>query len=516
MDHHKTSFIQRAIRHFTKIGLRATVLIALGPLFMLALNPRFVSASETYTFTGLPFNNALCGATFKCVSGRVTGSITFNVPAGYTGYVADSEIQSFVFTVQGTGVAIQYPESDTCFEDGIQQFFLLNGVVQSWSFYMKKANAGAVCGHTNDIASMITISNNGDSVLVSGNPPEYGKSGTEGSWTSGSGSSSPPRITFASPTGTVDVTGTTQTVVVGEPIFLSASPQSTGIRQQWSIEPPLTTANSVGRYNLVPGGSPPCAEVINPNPASCAEVTPVAPTDLTQPSINFYWIQPGRYTLTHADSSGATERTTFDVVGPEASTAMLEEEGATMVIDNTTGIYPDYSLGYTLSCGNGDGFDLDHDCFVVSPHAQLPNGYTGNFQWVQIILKDALSVSTGGNFEPCQTKVGLDAQYPYPVLKKNTDIAFDDPGTPLNKKYEGVFRSFQAQMYLEWKPDITGSIPVPLGSFQWSWLGTATKNSQGVWSLGTPTSPVFHSFILSNTYPTWSSVAPSPNSPQCP
>ena len=65
-------------------------------------------------------------------------------------------------------------------------------------------------------------------------------------------------------------------------------------------------------------------------------------------------------------------------------------------------------------------------------------------------------------------------------------------------------RTFKAQMYLMWSPNISNSIPVPIGSTTWNFSGTATNS-------GTPTNPKWGAtgsgsagtFVASSKYAAW-------------
>ncbi len=276
----------------------------------------------------------------------------------------------------------------------------------------------------------------------------------------------------------VDVTADPSKAVaaIGQKVNLSASlaavagqtqPCATSLpvqKQTWEI-----TGNPIASYNLIAetsdtGTPPPCADLVNPKPG-CAEVTKLTTADLTQPTIAFYWIKPDKsyavtYRYTLPDGVSGAVLATFKVVGPSAVN-VISQPGTVQVIDNTTGEFPDYKTGTLyLSCGNAD----TTPCVTFTAKWSGPAGYTGDIQWVQILL--SLQVTT--NLGPCGLKeiFGLDNAYPYNAGFPNENPEVDSPGVPLKNKYSWMSKVFSARMYLEWIPQLPNSIPVPLGYTQ--------------------------------------------------
>jgi len=67
----------------------------------------------TYDYTGQPFDLSApnCVQTvipLTCVTGQVTGSVTFNIPSGFTGDGV-GDITAYTFNATGTGVTTSYP-----------------------------------------------------------------------------------------------------------------------------------------------------------------------------------------------------------------------------------------------------------------------------------------------------------------------------------------------------------------------------------------------------------------------
>lgn len=70
-----------------------------------------------------------------------------------------------------------------------------------------------------------------------------------------------------------------------------------------------------------------------------------------------------------------------------------------------------------------------------------------------------------------------------------------------------VNRGFGATMYLMWQSNISGAIPVPIGSVNWSFSGQTTQ-SNGTWT--TPTGSGFAEFAAAsniNSFPQWTGLA---------
>jgi hypothetical protein len=160
--------------------------------------------------------------------------------------------------------------------------------------------------------------------------------------------------------------------------------------------------------------------------------------------------------------------------------------------------------------------------------AAPPTGYTGRFEYVQLITNDTITVTTtGGTTQTCvnvtqpptASGTGLDTVYPYDTGKSTKD----SPSLPLDSSaYSQEGRVFSAKMYFLWDPALPAgctvgssctSIPVPLGSATWGFSGTATY-SAGNWSL-TSSSKTAPSWSLGGTHPSWQDLVPYTGNLSC-
>jgi len=148
----------------------------------------------------------------------------------------------------------------------------------------------------------------------------------------------------------------------------------------------------------------------------------------------------------------------------------------------------------------------------------------GTTEWVQLISKESLSgVSLSGvPALPAYYGPGLDNSYPYnpdDPTAAITVMASDSPNNGLNPLLSKETRRFRADMYYLWKPQISGSIFVPLGYVEWSTSGTGVQHAtfSPPWSLASSgvTTAVFHASSdmgKAHGFPTWSSVVMNTNS----
>jgi hypothetical protein len=151
-----------------------------------------------------------------------------------------------------------------------------------------------------------------------------------------------------------DVTGSAQSVVVGQQIALKASLAKGVIiqSQSWSI--PGTT---VGGYNAS---------------LTKGEVVPI---DFSRQTNNFYWVDSGNsrqvtYTCTLSNGQSLAASAIFNVAGPSA-TIVQTALGKVHIYDNRLGL--------------GELTDNKDVGISFSATATQPKGYSGSFQWVQII-----------------------------------------------------------------------------------------------------------------------------------
>ena len=280
-----------------------------------------------------------------------------------------------------------------------------------------------------------------------------------------------------------------QTAVVGQQIVLNTTTPVTTAYDG----PTLTPTWTVGGTNI--GGWTP----------SNTSGPPPNPTTLNNtPNLTTYWIYPGnaipvtyQYCVNIQGANPVLQcslpaNAAFNVTGPSVS-SMSTPTGY-------VGIFAGPLLGYGPT-----GIQFN-------PTLSNTTGDSGQFDWVQLITNDTLTLtSTTGTIQTCinvtvpptSSGTGLDTLYPYATGTST----HDNPSGQLNSTtYTREARSFSAQMYLLWDPLLPSSIPVPLGSVTWGWSGTAAYSS-GSWSLisSSTTTP---SWGTSSSYPTWSDLMP--------
>jgi len=301
----------------------------------------------------------------------------------------------------------------------------------------------------------------------------------------------PPRILF----GGTDVTGTTQSVVVGQKIALGSSESiPAGLIKSgdnWTIPGTL-----VGGYS---GG------------------TVVVPTLGGSPVI--YWVYAGQslvvqysYCMNNNQCSQQVSAT-FNVTGPSGGTMVSTPISSPQMHINTLSdagtsapylVYGNLSGSLTAPTCNPCGISF------------LATGYTndsgGSYLFGQIINTDNIT----GSYS-CTTSSGLDDQFPYG--NSSPKGTADSPPLRLDPTDTTLTRTFNATMYLFWQSSTTNSIPVPLGYQQWKFSGTATCSascqSAANWAATTNSSGtgLVNAFVASTPaqpfsgYPTWSGSA---------
>jgi hypothetical protein len=90
---------------------------------------------QTYSYTGPAFNFSACllsyGTSPPCVGSSIAGSVTFIMPAGYSGSLSTSKIIAYGFSAPGIGSVATgdyYNPSDA------QTFYFTNGQLYNWDF----------------------------------------------------------------------------------------------------------------------------------------------------------------------------------------------------------------------------------------------------------------------------------------------------------------------------------------------------------------------------------------------
>ncbi len=301
-----------------------------------------------------------------------------------------------------------------------------------------------------------------------------------------------------------------QSVVVGQPIILTTNPNLpatiTPYKTTWTVE-----GTSIGGYA--------------PTTASAT----VTKTVLNKASLNSYWVYPLNginVTYTYCvnipgvgNQCSEEANAIFDVYGPTATITPSP---------NSWSVVPPMSCPTTVQLLYFGYPDPTSGCSVtplvkgISFSAALSNMpaingsvVSGTAEWIQLITKDTLSgtLLSGGKVGPTSQGVGLDKTYPYPpndLYNVVTTATSDSPDNSLNPLLTRETRRFKADMYYLWKPQISGSIFVPLGYVEWGTSGTGVQHTKDSppWSLASsgPTTAVFKPSSDTGTthgFPTW-------------
>jgi len=293
-----------------------------------------------------------------------------------------------------------------------------------------------------------------------------------------------PRILFNGK----DVTGLNTKVIVGQQIILTPNADSgTLANQPWSF-----TGKAVGNWKVAYDASVPYATA-----ASIVE------PDLSSSRFQLYWIASGTSTVTLTVKDGAgnsyTANTTFNVVSPTGADIQAS------ALDDSA-ILIDTQIGY-LSLRYGPVSPKPAISFSINPlNYTLPEGFTGDNQWVQVMGQPTQVTRTITNSSFSQTKDCqgmLDTVYPYPY--HSSPYATDD--SPAQELLHGFPTYNLDEVYTMWymfRPSLANSIFVPLSSVTWGWKANVQTNDNGsTWAFVSKSarSPVSQ---ITTTFPTWS------------
>ncbi len=300
-----------------------------------------------------------------------------------------------------------------------------------------------------------------------------------------------PRIFW----GAQDITGTTQSAVVGQQVLLNVTLHpSLAIRSEnWTIEP---EGEYVGGFVHTPARGGP------------------QPVSLRGPTTTIYWVRPGSmrkvtYQVIMDDGERATASAVFDVDGP------LLRDVIVPPVEVIVGHGAERSSSYMSFAGAGISFRAQYS---------LPEGMMRNYTWVQVVTRDVMEVNVGNERKVCtpvsqpeaELGVGLDTNYPYDWRNPTRD----SPPMQLLPQAETISRHFHARMYLLWGSGLSNSIVVPLGYVGWHFEGFALRKDllTNSWTLkegrggaDDPEQP----YRPTRSYPLWNAVVPYLGEMQC-
>src|SRR5208337_428749 len=300
-----------------------------------------------------------------------------------------------------------------------------------------------------------------------------------------------PRISW----GAQDITGTTQSAVVGQQILLNVTlhPGLAVRSQNWTIEP---EGDYVGGFVHTPSRGGP------------------QPVSLNGPTTTIYWVRPGStrkvtYQVLMDNGETATASAIFDVEGPSLQDMVVPP------VEVMVGPGTEPSSSYMSFAGAGISFRA---------HYNLPEGMMRNYTWVQVVTRDVMEVRVRKELKVCTPEsqpeselgVGLDTDYPYDWRNPTRD----SPPIQLLPQAEAISRRFHARMYLLWGSGLSNSIVVPLGYVGWHFEGYAIRKDllTNTWTLkegsGGADDPA-RPYRPTRSYPSWSAVLPYSGVMQC-
>lgn len=275
-----------------------------------------------------------------------------------------------------------------------------------------------------------------------------------------------------------NVTDTTTTVIVGQPINLTCGEYSgahpvTGY--SWNV-PGYAISNFVADANS-------------------GKVYPDFP--LNHSNAVFYWVDGGNKHVScdvTVDGKALTAAATFNVLRPAAKVTATT---------SLVGIYDVFNPPWL------EFFDENNfrEGITLSNSMVIPSGFSGANEWVQIVnpyrarrdTNDVWWVLLDNGSRPY-----LDTSYPYTNrFGLTTNVAIDSPGTPLSSGYNCIIASDKFTMWLMFKP--TDGRWVPLRMVNWHWNGTASLSgtnwvlTSSSWSTNPPDADA------GATFPQWNS-----------
>ena len=322
-----------------------------------------------------------------------------------------------------------------------------------------------------------------------------------------------------------NISGTTQAVQPGQQIALSVpAPAGYAIQNQsWLFS----------NETAITGGFVNGAGTIGTQPSAAAGGSEAADPPLNQELLTFYWVNPEdngetityTYTLDNGQSKSAVA--TFNIGGPTGvllPNTLAQENNSATVLSNAL------ATPVTMTMTNAPGFPQYGVSF--SDLAALPGG---KFIWVQILNSVTRSelVPLGGAADPSNNALNqLDGIYPYPVLSPTRTE--DSPNMVFSGGLGEASIAFDATMYVLWDPALPAgcipawsdntkpfytphpstcsSIPVPLGSVQWTWSACAINSGVAVspsWFI--QCGPAAINNATTSGYPEWTRCFSSAN-----
>jgi len=294
-----------------------------------------------------------------------------------------------------------------------------------------------------------------------------------------------------------DITNTTQNVVVGERINLSLETNPQGespTNIQWSI-----------------GGQ----RVANYTP-TLASSGLIKLENLTSPAFTFYWVKAGQQIEVSVTATifGATvtKYAYFNVVAPDPyQPTVTMPLGGQLFIRNLadcSGSIPGPNMVFGDITGPFANCNY-HGTAGIMFTAPATTSPPGSFHFVQLVTADTIVYNYAALPPMICTATnapGLDGSYPY--SGQVGLMVSDAPFHPLISTTVSSTRDFAATMYLMWKSNTTGAIPVSMGSVHWTVSGLSTKQADGSWVItsGSGSPDPFVASSGENSMPQWTGL----------
>jgi hypothetical protein len=268
-----------------------------------------------------------------------------------------------------------------------------------------------------------------------------------------------------------DVTGTRQTVAVGQQILIYGEPYAKGETAGWTVP-----GKTIGGYTAS---------------STSYSTGAVIPSNFTTNGTLFYWTNAGKsrtalFKVKYPNGVSASASSVFNVVAPtDAKVGIKRGKVALLDSDVLSFGNPSTTQGVTLSAT------------VTEPTA-----VSGSLQWVQLQTTDDLELHSNGAKQSCTYGLGLDGGFPFASgndLAQSPSITLSATNTP--ERFSGAYAT-----YLMWSPNVPESIAIPLGVVRWNWSGAAEYNAtKAIWKL-TASADKIQAFQLSAVFPTWTTL----------
>jgi hypothetical protein len=311
--------------------------------------------------------------------------------------------------------------------------------------------------------------------------------------------------------------------IVPDPILrddavITSSNDTVCVGQQMNLTyvPPTNYAGTATNYLWkIPGADNGTAfKDYEPNDTNSC-YTNLAPSDLTNSYCHFYWCGDAtNQTVTCTaimNGNSVTESATLSLLSPTTNPILASTNALAPIAADTNYIRYSVFKSYDSAWLHFGPALNGHSGITFSQTNSSPNGFSGNFDWVQVITNYAAqTVHDSGPSTTVHSYPGLDTFYPYDLGHPSPNSVNDSPGVPLSSSSLDVSKStsFNATMYLIWQASTNSTggdktVPVPLRKVNWNWSGNATNNSG--WTL-IPDSAVYPTNLNdlpATNEPTW-------------